>query len=455
MHRDARGCGTVRKVTAHDRPPGDASSDGTGAARDAEVDRAVEHLGDETTARDTDDASPPRAALAGVRVLELGQLLAGPYAAMLLGSFGAEVIKIEPPRGGDPLRRWRKLDGGTSLWWRSLGRNKRSVTADLREPDGRDLVRRIVERGVDVIVENFRPGKLESWGLGPADLWRIDPRIVFVRVSGWGQFGPRAAQPGFANVAEAFGGLRYTTGEPGRPPVRTGLSLGDSLAGLYAALGTMVALYERDAGGSRRGQVIDCALYESVFSMTESELPEYDRLGIVREPTGTSLPGIVPSNTYRCSDGWVVLGANNDSLFVRLMNALDRPDVAGDPRFARDDGRTAHAAEIDGAIAAWCAPRTLAAVLTVLEGAEIPAGPINNIADIANDPHFAARGMLERVRLPDGSELAIPRVTPLLSRTPATTRHCGPELGADTDAVCREVGLNEAQIAALRERGII
>lgn len=395
------------------------------------------------------------AALAGVRVLELGQLLAGPYAAMLLGSFGAEVIKIEPPKGGDPLRRWRKLENGTSLWWRSLGRNKRSVTADLREPEGRDLVRRIVHRGVDVVVENFRPGTLESWGLGPADLWAIDPRIVFVRVSGYGQFGPRAAQPGFANVAEAFGGLRYTTAEPGRAPVRTGLSLGDSLAGLFAALGTMVALYERDAGGSRRGQIIDCALYESVFSMTESELPEYDRLGFVREPTGTSLPGIVPSNTYRCTDGWVVIGANNDSLFVRLMLALDRPDVAHDPRFAHDDGRTAHAAEIDGAIADWCSTRRIADALAVLESAEIPSGPILNIADIAADPHFAARGMLERVRLPDGSDLAVPRVTPILSRTPAVTRHCGPELGADTFAVCREIGLTDAQIAELRARGIV
>lgn len=392
------------------------------------------------------------AALGGLRVLELGQLLAGPYAGMLLAAFGAEVIKVEPPGHGDPLRRWRKLEDGTSLWWRSLGRNKRCVTADLRQPEGRALVRRVIERGIDVVIENFRPGKLESWGLGPADLWRIDPRIVVVRISGYGQFGPRASQPGFANVAEAFGGLRYTTAEPGRAPVRTGLSLGDSLAGVYAALGTMIALHERSRSG--RGQVIDCALYESVFSVTESTLPEFDRLGFVREPTGTALPGIVPSNTYRCADGWVVLGANNDSLFVRLMRAAGREDLADDPRLAHDDGRTAHAQEIDHAIGQWCADQPLAQVLDVLERAEIPSGPIYNIADIAADPHYAARGMFEHVTV-GGRPLAVPRVTPLLSRTPAVTEHPGPELGADNEAVYGELGVTAAELAALRARGVV
>jgi formyl-CoA transferase len=392
-------------------------------------------------------------ALAGLRVLELGQLLAGPYAAMLLAAFGAEVIKVEPPAHGDPLRRWRKLEDGTSLWWRALGRNKRSITADLREPDGRDIVRRIVTRGVDVVIENFRPGKLESWGLGPADLWAIDPRIVVVRISGYGQFGPRAQQPGFANVAEAFGGLRYTTAEPGRAPVRTGLSLGDTLAGVYAALGTMIALHERVRSG--RGQVIDCALYESVFSVTESELPEYDRLGFVREPTGTALPGIVPSNTYACSDGWLVLGANNDSLFARLMRACGREDLAIDPRLAHNDGRSAHAAEIDEAIAAWCKALPLAEALAVLQRAEVPSGPIYSIADIAADPHYAARGMFERVELPGGGSVAVPRVTPILSRTPAVTQHGGVELGADTDAVLEELGMSAEAIADMRARGIV
>lgn len=394
-------------------------------------------------------------ALRGLRVLELGQLLAGPYAAMLLASFGAEVIKVEPPDLGDPLRRWRKLEDGTSLWWRSLGRNKRSITADLRQPEGRELIRRIVRRGVDVVIENFRPGKLESWGLGPADLWSIDPRLVLVRISGYGQSGPRAAQPGFANVAEAFGGLRYTTAEPGRAPVRTGLSLGDSLAGVYAALGTMIALYEREVVGSGRGQVIDCALYESVFSVTESLLPEYDRLGFVREPTGTALPGIVPSNTYRCADGWLVLGANNDSLFVRLMRAVQRDDLAEDPRLAHNDGRTEHVAEIDAAIAGWCAAQPLAQALEVLQRAEVPSGPIYNIADIAADPHYAARGMFERVALPGGGTVAVPRVTPILSRTPAVTEHAGPELGADNDSFFAELGLSAAEFADLRERGVV
>lgn len=393
------------------------------------------------------------AALGDLRVLELGQLLAGPYASMLLAAFGAEVIKVEPPGHGDPLRRWRKLEDGTSLWWRALGRNKRSITADLREPEGRDIVRRIVKRGVDVVIENFRPGKLESWGLGPADLWAIDPRIVIVRISGYGQFGPRAQQPGFANVAEAFGGLRYTTAEPGRPPVRTGLSLGDTLAGVYAALGTMIALHER--ARSNRGQVIDCALYESVFSVTESVLPEYDRLGVVREPSGAALPGIVPSNTYPCSDGWLVLGANNDSLFVRLMRACGREDLAVDPRLLHNDGRSAHATEIDDAIAAWSKTLPLADALAVLEKAEVPSGPIYNIADIAADPHYAARGMFERVELPGGGSVAVPRVTPILSRTPAVTEHGGPELGADNDAVLAELGLAAEAIADLRARGVV
>jgi formyl-CoA transferase len=395
-------------------------------------------------------------ALAGLRVLELGQLVAGPFCGFLLAGFGAEVIKVEPPGAGDPLRRWRKLDGdGTSLWWRSLGRNKRCITADLREPDGRALVRRLIERGVDVVIENFRPGRMEAWGLGPDQLWAIDPRIVVVRISGYGQTGPKASAPGFANVAEAVGGLRYTTGEPDRPSVRAGISLGDSLAGLHAAFATLAAIHERDVVGSGRGQVIDCALTESVFSVMESILPEYDRLGFVRERSGASVPGIAPSNSYACSDGAVVLGANNDSLFARLMTAIGRPDLAADPQLSRNDGRVAQVARIDAAIAAWAAPHTVAEALAVLERADVPCGPIQSIADIVRDPQFIARGMLERIALADGSTLAVPRIVPLLSRTPATSEHAGVELGADNDAVYGELGLDAAALADLRARGVI
>ncbi|MBK6917899.1 MAG: CoA transferase [Deltaproteobacteria bacterium] len=399
-----------------------------------------------------DDAATP-AALAGLRVLELGQLLAGPYAGFVLAGFGAEVIKVEPPGDGDPLRRWRKLDGDTSLWWRSLARNKRCVTADLRQEEGRALVRKLVAQGIDIVIENFRPGRLERWGLGPADLWAIDPRIIVVRISGYGQHGPKAQEPGFANVAEAFGGLRYTTGEPDRPPVRAGISLGDTLTGLHAALGAMIAVHER--GRSGRGQVIDCALYESVFQVMESLVPEYDRLGFVRERSGSALPGIVPSNTYRCTDGWLVLGANNDSLFQRLMHTIGRDDLGGDPTLARNDGRVAQTERIDAAIAAWASTRALADALAQLALAEVPSGPIYSIADIFADPHYAARGMLERITLPDGSTLAVPRLAPLLSRTPAQTRHAGGALGADNDAVWGALGLDHAALAQLRSRGVI
>jgi crotonobetainyl-CoA:carnitine CoA-transferase CaiB-like acyl-CoA transferase len=406
-----------------------------------------------TDALDSDASSSSEPALAGLRVLELGQLLAGPFAGFLLAGFGADVLKVEPPDGGDPLRRWRRLEDGTSLWWRSLARNKRCVTADLREPDGRALVKRLIARGIDVVIENFRPGRLEAWGLGPADLWAIDPRIVIVRISGYGQTGPYAMKPGFANVAEAFGGLRYTTGEPERPPVRTGVSLGDSLAGLHAAFGAMVALRERDRSG--RGQVVDTALYESVFSMMESLLPEYDRHGFVRERSGSSLPGIVPSNTYPCKGGWVVLGANKDGPFQRLMIAIGRRDLADDPRLAHDDGRSEHMAEIDDAIRSWAAARSQAEALAVLERAEVPSGPILSIAEIAKDPHYTARGMFEQVTLPDGSPLSVPRIAPLLSRTPATAETAGPELGAHNDEVWRRAGLSEDELADLRSRGIV
>ncbi len=392
-------------------------------------------------------------ALDDVRVLELGQLLAGPYAGALLAGFGADVVKVEPPDGGDPLRRWRGLDGDTSLWWRSLARNKRCITADLRVAEGRALLRKVIANGVDVVIENFRPGRMEAWGLGPADLWAIDPRIVVLRISGYGQDGPYAARPGFANVAEAVAGLRHLTGDPDGATVRSNLSLGDTLAGLYGAFAVLAALHERSRSGL--GQVIDCALTEAVFSVLESTLPEFDRLGIVRARSGAAVPGIAPSNTYNCRDGELVIGANGDALFVRLMKAIDRPELADDPRLCHNDGRVAHVGEVDAAIAAWCATRTKAEALADLLAAEIPCGPINSIADIARDPQFLARGMFERWPLPSGAETALPRVTPVLSRTPAATRFVGAALGSHNAEIYGQLGIDATALADLRARGIV
>jgi formyl-CoA transferase len=399
----------------------------------------------------------PRA-LGDLRVLELGSLLAGPFAGHLLAGFGADVIKVEPPGRGDELRRWRKLDGGTSLWWRSLARGKRCVTCDLRAEEGRALVRRLLETArIDVLIENFRPGRMEAWGLGWDDIHRIDPRIVMVRVSGYGQTGPYRDRPGFANVAEAFGGLRYVSGDPDGPPMRTGVSLGDSLAGMHAAFGALAAIHARDAGGLGVGQVVDVALYESVMSMMESLVPEYDRLGHVRERTGSRLPGIVPSGTYACADGrFVVIGANSDALFRKLAVAIGRPDLANDPRLATADGRSAHADEIDTAIAAWTTGLHHDAVIAALVHAEIPAGPIQSAADLVADPHVRARGMIERITLPDGSPLSVSRIVPVLSATPAQSGWAGPDLGAHNAEVWGELaGLTAAELADLSARGVI
>ena len=397
---------------------------------------------------------PAPEALAGLRVLELGQLLAGPFAGHLLAGFGAEVIKVEPPGEGDPIRKWRKLEGGTSLWWRSLARGKRSITCDLRKEAGRELLRKLLGTGIDVVIENFRPGRMEAWGLGYEDLRAIDPRIIMVRISGYGQTGPYRDRPGFANVAEAFGGLRYVSGFPDRPPVRTGVSLGDSLAGLHAAFATLAAVVERERSG--QGQVIDVALSESVLSVMESLVPEYDRLGHVRERTGSALPGIVPSNTYRCGDGrFVVVGANGDGLFKKLMHAIGRPELADDPRLRHNDGRSAHAEELDAAIEAWTS-RPQAIVLQALVEADIPSGPINSAADLFADPQVAARELLEPVTLPDGSTLRVPRITPLLSRTPARSHFAGPELGAHNAEVYGErLGLSAEALAELTRTGVI
>ena len=389
--------------------------------------------------------------LAGLKVLELGQLIAGPFAAKTLADFGAEVIKIEPPGSGDPLRQWRLLHNGTSVWWQVQSRNKKSVVLDLREPPDRDIVRRLADEA-DVLIENFKPGMMEKWGLGYEELSRTNPGLVMLRISGYGQSGPYKDRPGFGVVAEAMGGLRHLTAEPGRVPVRVGVSIGDTLASLHGVIGVLMALQERHRSG--RGQVIDVALYESVFNVMESLLPEYSAFGVVREPAGSALPGIAPSNAYACADGWVLVAGNGDSIFKRLMNAIGRDDLGQDPTLADNVGRVKRVAEIDAAIGAWTAARTVAEVLDVLNAAQVPAGRIYTARDIADDPHYRARGMIEAVTTVDGLTLEVPGIVPKLSRTPGAITRRAPTLGEDTEAVLREVGLSEDQLAALKARGL-
>jgi crotonobetainyl-CoA:carnitine CoA-transferase CaiB-like acyl-CoA transferase len=393
--------------------------------------------------------------LEGLRVLELGQLLAGPFAGVLLAWFGADVIKVEPPDGGDPLRTWRQMHHGTALWWYSLARNKRCVTANLREPEGRDLVKRLVAH-CDVVIENFRPGRMEEWGLGFEDLKAINPRVLMARVSGYGQTGPYAPKPGYASVAEGYGGLRYVTGFPDRPPARANLSLGDSIAGLHAALGILTAIYHRDVRGGD-GQVIDVAIVEGILNLMESVVPEYATYGHVRERHGSKVTGIVPSNSYECADGkFIIIGGNGDSIFKRLMVAAGRPDLADDPRVARNDGRVRHEQEIDAAISAWTRAHPFDVVLAALEHAGVPAGPIYSVADQMQDPHFHARGLFEDVTLPDGEKVTVTTFAPQLSDTPGGTEWAGPPLGAHNDEVYGGLlSLSEAEIASLRERGIV
>ncbi len=392
--------------------------------------------------------------LSGLKVLELGTLIAGPFCTRILAEFGAEVIKIEAPGEGDPLRSWRKLYKGTSLWWSVQSRNKKSVTVNLKHPEGQGIVRRLAQ-GADIVVENFRPGALEKWGLGYDRLSVENPGLVMVRLSGYGQSGPYRDQPGFGAIGEAMGGIRSVTGYPDRPPVRAGISLGDSVAALYGVMGALMALHAREANGGR-GQVVDVALYEAVFSLMESLLPEYDMFGFVRTRSGASLPGIVPSNTYTTRDGkYIVIGANADSIFKRLMTAIGREDLAGDPGLARNEGRVARTEELDGVIGGWCAQHDLAEVLRVLSDAAVPSGKIYDIADIVRDAHYQARAMLETHRLPDGVELKLPGIVPKLSETPGTTRWLGPALGAHTEEVLGALGYTVQEMGRLRADGVI
>ncbi len=396
----------------------------------------------------------PAKPLAGIKVVELGTLIAGPFAARILAEFGAEVIKIEAPDGGDPLRKWRKLYEGTSLWWYLQARNKKSVTVNLKHPDGVEVVRRLVAEA-DIVVENFRPGVLDKLGLGWEALSKIHPGLVMVRLSGFGQSGPMAQQPGFGAIGESMGGLRYVTGFPDRPPVKTGISIGDSIAALWGALGALMALRHKEVNGGQ-GQVVDVALYEAVFAMMESLVPEFDVFGFVRERTGNIMPGITPSNTHTTRDGrHITIGANGDAIFRRLMRAMGRDDLAEDATLADNAGRDARREELYALIDAWVAQHDEAAVLATLAAAEVPASRIYSVADMFADPQFLAREMLHTVKLPDGRDCRMPGVVPKLSATPGGSEWIGPALGEHTDAVLAGLGYDEARIAALRAAGAI
>ena len=392
-------------------------------------------------------------ALCNLRVIELGQLIAGPFAAKTLADFGADVIKIEPPNSGDPLRKWRLLKDGTSVWWQIQSRNKRSIALDLKQPKAQDIVRQLV-KDADVLIENFRPGAMEGWGLGPDELLALNPKLIMLRISGYGQTGPYRDKPGFGVVAEAMSGLRHLTAEPGRVPVRVGVSIGDTLASLHGVIGILLALHERHTSG--KGQVIDVALYEAVFNCMESLLPEFSAFGAVREAAGSALPGIAPSNAYKCQDGgYVLIAGNGDSIFKRLMHTMGRDDLGLDPNLADNAGRVKRVEEIDAAIGAWTATLSVAKVLELLDAASVPAGRIYTVADIATDPHYQARDMILQTVMADGSALALPGIVPKLSRTPGSHRRNAPEIGQDTDAVLQDIGLTEAQIQALKDKGIV
>lgn len=392
-------------------------------------------------------------ALAGLRVIEMGQLIAGPFSGKTLGDFGADVIKIEAPGSGDPLRNWRLLQDGTSVWWQVQSRNKRSIALDLRSQAGQDIARQLIAQA-DVLIENFRPGTLEAWGMSYEELARDNPGLVMLRISGYGQTGPYRDLPGFGAIGEAMGGLRHLTGEPGRIPVRCGISIGDTLAALHGTIGVLTALYHRKVNGGR-GQVIDVALHEAVFNVMESLVPEYSAFGVVREPAGSALPGIAPSNAYRCADGVVLVAGNGDSIFKRLMSAIGRPDLGADPALADNAGRVARVDELDQAILDWTQNRSVELVLQVLGEAKVPAGRVYTAKDIVEDPHYRARDMILRQTTRDGHEVEVPGIVPKLLGTPGSVRSSAPRLGENTDEVLAELGLDAARISALRAQKVV
>ena len=392
--------------------------------------------------------------LSGVKILELGQLIAGPFASKTLADFGAEVIKVESPGTGDPLRKWRLLHEGTSVWWQAQSRNKQSICLDLRVKEGQAIARKLALEA-DVVIENFRPGTLEKWGLGWEELHQANPKLIMLRISGYGQDGPRRDEPGFAAIGEAMAGLRYITGHPNEVPVRAGVSLGDTIAGLHGALGVLLALYERDARGGQ-GQMIDVALYEAVFNLTESLLPEYSAFGAIRQPAGGALPGIAPSNAYLCADGqYVLIAGNGDSIYKRLMTLIGRADLGEDPALALNDGRAKRVVEIDAAINAWTKTLTLDEVLKGLLEAEVPSGKIYTAKDIAEDPHYHARGVIETVQAANGLKVQVPGIIPKLSQNPGSIRYRAPTLGEHTNEVLKSAGLTEEQITILKKSGVL
>ena len=390
--------------------------------------------------------------LASLKVIEMGQLIAGPFAAKTLADFGADVIKIEPPKVGDALRKWRLLKEGTSIWWQVQSRNKRSLSLDLRQAEAQDIVRTLISEA-DILIENFRPGTLEGWGLDPEKLLELNPKLIVLRISGYGQTGPYRDKPGFGVVAEAMGGLRHLTAEPGRVPVRVGISIGDTLASLHGVIGILLALQERHSSG--KGQVIDIALYEAVFNCMESLLPEYSAFGEVRQAAGSALPGIAPTNAYLCSDGgYVLVAGNGDSIFKRLMTMIGRDDLGNDPQLENNEGRVQRVTELDQAIGEWAKTVTTDKALELLDSVAVPAGRIYTVADIASDPHYKARENIQTIQMHDGSKVDVPGIIPKLSRTPGSIRSLAPDIGANTDEILGGIGLSDAQIASLKERGI-
>lgn len=390
--------------------------------------------------------------LAKLKVIEMGQLIAGPFAAKTLADFGADVVKIEPPKVGDALRKWRLLKDGTSVWWQVQSRNKKSLSLDLKQAEAQEIIRTLVKEA-DVLIENFRPGTLEGWGLDPQKLLELNPRLIVLRISGYGQTGPYRDKPGFGVVAEAMGGLRHLTAEPGRVPVRAGISIGDTLASLHGVIGILLALQERHNSG--KGQIIDIALYEAVFNCMESLLPEYSAFGEVRQAAGSALPGIAPTNAYQCSDGgYVLVAGNGDSIFKRLMTVIGRDDLGNDPQLENNDGRVKRVAELDKAIGEWAKTVSTDKALEILDSVAVPAGRIYTVADIANDPHYKARENIQTIQMQDGTKLDVPGVIPKLSRTPGSIKTLAPDIGEHTDQILKEIGLSDFQVASLKERGI-